>query len=447
MKKSKLKSLISPGVLILAILAITSCTSNWNQFRGPEQNMLVPSGKLPAEWGEEENIRWTADIEAESWSSPVVWGNKVFISSAVPLKVASAPQPRQSDSGDQEEDKSYLNDIYRWQLTCLDLESGEELWTKVAYEGNPRIKKHRAHNYAGETPVTDGKHIYVYFGMTGVFCYDLEGSLVWKYDTGAYETLNGWGTGSSPVLHKGVLYLQVDNEEHSFLVALNANTGYEIWKLDRDEKTNYSTPLIWENSGRTELVVGGKKARSYDPKTGEILWELKVGGYYNIPSPVADKDFLYLGNKAFRDTPGSLQCIRAGASGEITPADGETTSKAVVWTIPDAPTGSPSPLLYKGLIYMISDRGGQLTCIDASSGEQVYQEKIDGVAACWASPWACDGMIFFTDEKGVTRVFSAGKEFKLLHENSLDDKFWSSVAAAGDSYLFRGTEKLYCIGF
>jgi len=445
MFKSNRKLPIRTGLIIMSALVISSCTTNWPQFRGADQNMEVKSKNLPEQWNDSTNIRWTTDIEADSWSSPVVWGKKVFIASAVPLKVATAPDRRQSPPGDQGEDLSYLDDVYRWQLSCMDLETGVELWKQVAYEGNPRIKKHRAHNYSGETPVCDGKHIYMYFGMTGVYCFDLDGNLVWEKDPGAHKTLAGWGTGSSPVLHEGMLYLQVDNEENSFLLALNAATGEEIWKIDREEKTNYSTPYLWVNSVQTELVVGGKKARSYDPATGELLWELKIGGHYNIPSPVSDGDLLYLGNTAFRNTPGSFQCIRAGASGDITPAQGESSSSGVVWSNSDAPLSNPSPLIHKGLIYLISSGGGKINCIDAATGEGLYEEKINGVGMCWASPWAYEDKIYFTDERGVTRVFRAGKEFELLHENSLEGKFWSSVAVAGDAYLFNGLEKLYCI--
>ena len=197
---------------------------------------------------------------------------------------------------------------------------------------------------------------------------------------------------------------------------------------------------------RTELVAGGKKARSYDPQTGEIFWELEVTGRYSIPGPVADKNYLYLGNTAWRDIPGSMQCIRAGAEGDITPAEGETTSSGVVWSYPDAPTANPSPLLYGDLLYLVSDRGGEITCLDAATGEQVYQEKIENVAACWASPWVCDDRVYFIDEKGVTRIFKSGQEFELLHENALDDKFWASVAVTRDSYLLKGVERMYCIG-
>jgi outer membrane protein assembly factor BamB len=286
----------------------------------------------------------------------------------------------------------------------------------------------------------------VYFGMKGVYCLSLKGELLWEKDLGAYPTQNDWGTGSSPVVRKELLYVQVDNEEQSFLVALDKETGDEVWRADREEGTNYSTPYLWKSRDRTELVTGGKTARSYDPETGELLWKLRMDGHYNIPSPVGDRDYLYMGNPGRGETPGTLCCVRAGATGDITPAEGETSSSGVVWYNPDAPAANPSPLLYEGLLYLVSSRGGEVTCFNAFSGEQVYREKIEGVAACWASPWVHRGKIFFTDEKGVTRVFRAGRHFELLEENSLDDKFWSSVAVAGSDYIFKGSKKLYCIG-
>jgi outer membrane protein assembly factor BamB len=463
------KSLILTGTLFLLVLLITSCTQNWPQFRGPENNMVVKAKNLPDTWGEEDNIRWSTEIDGESWTSPVVWDNKVFVTSVIPVKVAPAPQrqapspprPQAESTGtsgngqnpppqrppNPEEDLSYQQDIYRWEVSCMDLVTGEILWKQVAMEGSPRTKKHRATNYASETPVTNGKRIYAYIGMTGLYCYDLEGALQWKKDLGAYPTQNGWGTGSSPVLYKDMLYIQVDNEESSFVVALDAETGEEIWKKEREEKTNYSTPIIWKNSVRTELVTGGKTARSYDPLTGELIWELEVNGYYNIPSPVAVQDLLYLGNAAYRDTPGTFFCIKAGAEGDITPAEGETTSSGVLWSNPDAPISNPSPLLYEGLLYLLSSRGGEITCIEATTGEQVYKEKVENVAACWASPWAYQDKIFFSDEKGVTQVLKAGRTFEVLHQNTLDDKFWASIAVANDSYLMKGVEKMYCIGF
>jgi outer membrane protein assembly factor BamB len=281
--------------------------------------------------------------------------------------------------------------------------------------------------------------------MTGVYCYDLDGKLLWQKELGTFKTLNGWGTGSSPVVSQGILYIQVDNEEGSFLTALDAATGIEKWKVTRDEKTNYSTPVIWKNMVRTELVTTGKSARSYDPITGNLYWQLKMGGEMAIPSPVYDSEHIYLGNAGGQKTKGILYSIKAGAKGDITPADSGLVSNGVEWTLRGAGTSNPSPLLYKGLLYLLSGRGGELQCIDASSGKLVYKEKIEKVGACWSSPWAYNDQIFFYDEKGVTRVIQAGKEFKLLSQNTLNDKFWASVAITKDAYIFRGVKKLYCV--
>lgn len=464
MKSRKTHSLIHGSAVLFGALALSSCTTNnWNQFRGPDANMVVNNQNLPAQWGEETNVRWTYEINGEGWSSPVVWGNKVFVTSVFPVQVAPPPErqapppPPPAEAGNagqgqapppppQEEDKSFLQDVYRWQVACVDLLTGEELWKQVAFEGNPRIKKHPATNYAGETPVTDGKRLYVYFGMRGLYCYDLDGVLLWEKDLGAYKTLNDWGTGSSPVVYDGVLYVQVDNEQNSFLVAMDSESGEEIWKMARDEKTNYSTPVIWENSVRTELVTGGKSARGYDPESGDVLWELAMAGHYNIPSAVVQEDMLYIGNAGFRDTPSTLFAVKAGAEGDITPAEGASSGSGVIWFSLQAPTGNPSPLLYDGLLYLLSSRGGELSCYKAANGEMVYKEKLENVGACWASPWANNGMIFIMDEKGVTNVIKAGERFEVLHQNTLDDKFWSSVAVSRDAYLIKGVDKLYCIG-
>ena len=474
MRTTNYKKFIFSATFVLLSILIQSCTQNWPHFRGPGNNMIVTTKNLPVKWSDSENIRWSVPIEGDSWASPVVWGNKVFYVSSIPVKTAPPPEPQApppappgngaagnavagaAGNGQNpppppppalQEDKRYLEEVYRWEVTCLDLETGEQLWQQVAKEGSPGTGKNPASNYASETPVTDGQRLYVYFGMNGLYCYDLEGTLLWETDLGAYRTLNGWGTGSSPALYKDKLYIQVDNEENSFLVALDAASGEELWKIEREEKTNYSTPLIWKNSVRTELVTTGKTARSHDPETGDLLWELYIGGFYTIPSAVPDKDMLYLANAGFRDTPGTLFCVRAGAEGDITPAEGESTSSGVVWSNPNAPTENPNPLVYDGLLYVISSRGGNITCFDASTGEEVYGEKVDNVAACWASPWEYRDQIFFTDEKGVTSVLKTGRSFELLHQNRIDDKFWASVAAAKDSWIMKGTEKIYSIGY
>ena len=448
-----------PATCILVVTTISfllsSCTSNnWPQFRGPDTSMIVHAKDLPTQWNDSLNIRWTQAMDGESWSSPIIIGDKVIYSSSVLLKKAPVtaqqgpPPPGNGNTPPppQEEDNSYKEAVYRWQLTCLDIKTGNELWKAVSFEGNPRIKKHNSNYYADETPVTDGKYVYVYYGMMGVYCYDLNGKEIWQKDLGAYPTLNGWGTGSSPVLFEGKLFVLVDNEENSFLVALDAATGEEIWRKTRDEKTTYSTPAIWKNSVGTELVTLGKIARSYNPETGELIWQLKVGSTNAIPGPVMDANTIYFGNAGGPGKDGPLFAVKAGAKGDITPVEGTLTNEFVIWADTLAGTANPSPVLYNGLIYLLASRGGEVSCFDATNGELVYKEKIAKVGACWATPWIYNDQLYFYDENGITHILKTGREFEELGTNSIDDKFWASVAVAGDAYIFKGVEKIYCVG-
>jgi outer membrane protein assembly factor BamB len=467
MSHKTINQLIYAAIFASAII-FSSCTNNnWPQFRGPEASMTAQGRNLPTEWGKDTNVIWTFDFEGNSWSSPVIWGDKVFITSAVGVKAKpigvfeSRPEPEPEEDDDSEAgqerpqgpppqhepDTSYFEEIYRWEVTCLDVNTGEVIWTQIAYEGNPRTGINRGgSSYANETPATDGKRIYVYFGTLGMFCYDMEGKFLWQKDLGAYKTLNEWGTGSSPVVYQDIVYQQVDNEESSFIAALDAATGEQIWKAPRDEKTNYSTPVIWKNSVRTELVAAGKTVRSYDLKTGKVLWELRTGGEMSIPSPVPDKDRIYLGNAGGHQTPGSLCEVKAGAEGDITPAAGELKGTWVEWSNPEAGTGNPTPLVYKGLVYILSGRGGEVTCFDALTGKEVYKEKAEKVAGCWASPWAAGNNIGFIDERGLTTLIRAGKKFEVVAQNKLDDRVWASIGIAGNRYIIKGAERIYCVG-
>lgn len=437
------------GILItscsLLVYSFVPSPSNWPQFRGLGNNMIATGTNYPTEWNDSLNVLWKADLTGEGWSSPIVTGDKIFITSTFLEKAAPTPGVQQGPPPPQVEDNGYKQEVYRWELTCFDLKSGKELWKQVAHHGNPAIKKHGQSTYACETPVTDGKRVFAYFGMTGVYCYDLDGKLLWKKDMAAFNTQNDWGTGSSPVLYKDVLYIQDDNEENSFLIALDAATGNEKWKINRDEKTNYSTPVIWENNYGNELVTTGKSARSYDPETGSLIWELKMADGNAIPSPVYDKEHIYLGKPGGPGKPGTLFSVKAGAKGNITPADSALVSSGVEWTLRETEIANPSPLLFNGFLYMLGSRGGEIYCLDAATGAQVYKEKVDKVGACWSSPWIQGDKIFFYDEKGTTQVIKAGKEFKVLSQNTLNDKFWASVAITNDAYIFRGVKKLYCV--
>ncbi|MGD0341344.1 MAG: PQQ-binding-like beta-propeller repeat protein [Bacteroidales bacterium] len=468
---SRVSALICVSILFIA----TSCSQkqNWPQFRGSDGNMIAPGKSLPETWGNDKNVKWTYEIKGTGWSSPVIWGNRVFITSTFPEKVAPAPQmgpggpepegddnrepgknppqqgpgprPGQGPGGPMPEDTSYKAEIYRWEVTCVDLGTGKEIWKQTAFHGSPRTAKQPMNTYANETPVTDGKRICAYFGMIGLYCYDMNGKLLWQSDLGSFKTQNGWGAGSSPVLYQDVIYIQVDNEIHSFIVAIDAATGKEKWKADRVEKTNYSTPFIWKNNVRTELVTGGKTIHSYDLNTGKVLWELKAGGEQNVPSPVADNTHLYIGNEGSPQSKSSFYALKAGAAGDITPKDSLNPGAWIEWSAPDAGLGSGSPLLYKGLIYNIGGRG-EITVTNSADGKQIFKKRINGMGAVWATPWAFNDKIYFYDEKGVTHVIKAGEPFKQVSENKLNDKFWASVAITGEKIVFRGVEKLWCVG-
>jgi outer membrane protein assembly factor BamB len=416
-------------------------TDNWPQFRGPESNQLTTEKTLPLEWNDEKNLLWKIELPGRGWSCPIVWGNKVFVTNAVLEDPSILPQ---AEAGRRFENPDSA--VYNFEVICLDIDSGKEIWKKTAYKGLPRYKTHRDNNYAPETMVTDGQHVYAYFGMTGVYCFDMDGNPVWEKDLGNYPMQSNWGTSTSPLIYKGVLYMQIDNEEKSFLAALDSKTGTEKWRVDRDEKSNWGTPVIWKNSIRTELVLQGLKTRSYNPENGQLLWEIDMGGGRNITSPTADGDMIFVGNEKRSNGGGNLFGIKAGASGDISLKEGESSNNWVVWSIPESGIAMASPLVYEGLLYMVDRNRGQILCIEAATGKVVYPgTKITGAKAFWASPWAFDGKIYCLEEKGTTHVIQAGREFKELGKNKLNDIFWSSTAIAKGSYIFRGEKGIYCV--
>jgi len=422
--------------VILAIVPAASA-ENWPQFRGADQNYSHSLESLPAEWSKTKNIRWSVAVPGEGWACPVVWDDKVFIATAVRevegKDTAPLPNFRSGRVG--------TDSVYRWELHCLALDSGETLWRRVAFRGHPRIRTHPANTYASETPVTDGERVYVYFGMLGLYCYDLDGELVWSKDFGGYLMDGDWGTGSSPILHEGSLYLQIDNEEDSFLVSVDPKTGNERWRVQRDESSSWSTPTIWKNRVRTELVTCGKSVRSYDPATGELFWSMNMQGGRASASPVGNVDTLFLGNEARRDGGGTLFAIKAGASGEISPA-----GDFVLWKQPDAAPEFASPLLYEGNLYVFGRHRGSVGCFDPKTGERLEGiSRLSGARSFWSSPWAHEGKIFCVDEAGTTFVISAGAEVGHLATYALNEEVRSSPALTNGAIILRAKNNIYCI--
>ncbi len=461
---------------------------NWPQFRGPTGAGLVNEQKLPAEWGNDKNIAWKVEVPGAAWSQPVVWGDKIFLTTAItenqtkpksggggfggggfggrppgggrPPEGSDTPPAGGRPSGGQPgsgrpggfgggfggRGGSPPNSVYRWKVLCLDLATGKVLWENLAKEAKPTIAIHSTNTYASETPIIDGERLYVYFGMTGLFCFDLEGKQLWSKELGSFTMMNGWGAGSSPAIDGDRIFVQCDNEQKSFIAAFDKKTGDELWRTPRDEKSNWSTPFVWKNKVRTELVAGGgTKMRSYDPATGKLLWELGGSVSRCSATPVGDADLLFVGCGGGMGGNGPLSAVKAGASGEITPTGSDDTSQGVAWTVDRAGPPMASPLLYRGNLYVLDQRGGLLSCFDAKTGKQHYKQRITGAKGFTSSPWAGDGKVFCLDESGQTFVIEAGDELKLLATNKLDDMFWSSAAFAGDNLLLRGIDRLYSI--
>ncbi len=448
---------------ICVLLIGTSCAvaQNWPQWRGPQANGLAPEKKLPAQWGQDKNIAWKVALPGKGWSQPIVWGNKIFVTAAV-TENQTKPEagnfnPLTTADGSASSGFGSLfglgppppppDKLYSWKLLCLDGATGSILWERTAHEGKPRATVNRNNTYASETPATDGEHVIAYFGNTGLYCYDISGNLVWSKDLGVYPMQMGWGTGSSPLLYGGRVFIQCDNDQKSFLVALDKKTGNELWRVDRDEKSNWSTPYIWKNKQRTELITaGGSKLRSYNPENGELLWEMSGAGRNSL-TPVGDQELLYADSvDRLMGGRGPIVAIRAGASGDISLKQGETSNAFVAWSSQLRTFRVASPLLYEGCLYLLDQQRGQVRCYDAKTGQEYYNQRLEGAKGFTSSPWANDGKVFCLDETGVTVALKAGPKPEVLVTNKLDEMFWSSVAVMDEKLLLRGVDHLYCIG-
>lgn len=431
------------AIAVLCVAAVAWAGENWPQFRGPNLDCSVETRTLPSEWSATTNIRWKTPVEGRGWASPVVWGNRVFIANSV-LEAEgkdTAPPPNYNSA------RVGRDSVLRWELHCLDLRTGERLWKQTAHRGNPRIRSHPQNTFASETPVTDGERVYVYFGMVGLFCYDFDGKLLWQKDLGGYPMEGDWGTGSSPILYDGLLYLQVDNEESSFLAAFDAKTGEDRFRIPRDEGSSWSTPFIWKNRLRTELVTNADVVRAYDPKSGEILWQMKYPGGRASASPAANPDMLYIGNERRVDGGGVLVAIRAGASGDITPKGGGNLSAGVAWVNTDGGAEFASPLLYEGKLFLFGRNRGSVQCLNPQTGDPLESpERLPGARSFWSSPWGHDGKVFCIDEAGNGFVLSAGPKVELLGVNELGEEVRATPALINGAIIIRSLGNVYCVG-
>jgi outer membrane protein assembly factor BamB len=447
------------GTLLLTALAASVgplygfADDNWPRFRGNDGGVAADDPRLPDAWGPSTNIVWRTAVPGWSWSSPVIWGDHVFVTTTIgtadadPSEPASAYAARASGGRPLTfRDISSSTTEHRWMLYDIDAATGRIRWEREVAKRAPAKPRHLKNSYASETPVTDGERVYVYFGHLGLFAFDFTGTLLWSKPMPALEMLTDFGTAKSPVVDEQRVYIVNDNEERSFIAAYDKKTGAELWRVDRKETSNWTTPFVWKHEGRTEIVTAGTGGvRSYGTD-GTLLWQLSGMSRWAIPSPIAAGGLLYVTSGYTGDPLRPVYAIRPGASGDISLARNETSNQHIVWSQPTAGPFHPSPLVYRGCYYTLHDRGF-LTCHDPATGREIYdrQRISTDVAAFTASPWAYNGKFFALTEEGDTYVIQAGPEFKVLGRNSLNEMSLATPAVADGSLYIRTAASLYRI--
>lgn len=398
---------------------------NWHAWRGPHATGVAPYGNPPLAWDGATNVKWKVPVEGRGNSSPIVWGDRIFLLTAV-------------DTG-QSGPTGARRNLYQFKVLCFDRRTGERLWDKVARIAAPHETLHETNTYASSSPTTDGAHLYVSFGSHGVYCYDLDGELKWERDLGLMNTRREFGEGASPTIHGDTLVLNWDQEENSAIIALDAATGADKWRQPRDEVTTWNTPLVVEGAGRTQVVINAtNRARGYDLATGALLWECGGQTVNAIASPVryGDKVICMSG---FRGN--AVYAIPIDAQGDVTGTD------RVAWHWNKSGPYVASPILYDDRVYFGKERTGILTCLDAATGEPLIdQHRLPRISDMYASPVGAAGRIYFTSRDGVTLVIRHADEVEILAANDLGEPVDASPAIVGDDIFIRSHSHLYCLG-
>ena len=426
--------------LLAGSLFVNQSFGDWPQFRGPNGNGYIGKLNHPTQWSMKQNLAWSHPIPGGGWSSPIIVGKRVFVTTAVDSKNT---KPLGHAGGVRNMRGRKPPEPFDFRLICLSLENGSLQWEKSLARKQPKYAIHPSNTYSTESPVTDGKHIFCYFATIGkVASVDLEGKLAWAVDVGAFPSGNGFGTGSSLTLSDGKLFIQCDNDKDSFVVALDTATGKEKWKRKRSSRTSWSTPFIWKQGKRTDLVIcGSGPVTGYDPATGKTNWRLTNTRSAFTASPASDGKYIFLGNSGpFRQGP--LLAIGPDIEGESR-LDTRKLPKGVVWAKLRGGPGMASPVASGDYIYVCSR--GFLSCYNTKTGQQAYKSRLPSSKSIAASMWADDKHVFLLDESGKSFVIKSGPEFKVLRENDLDDLFWSTPAVTNGALLLRGANKLYCI--
>jgi len=441
----------------------------WPQFRGPESNPVGTHARLAERWSKTENVEWSQEIPGRGWSSPIVTGGRVYVTSVTTEGKSKPPQIGTEYSNEYvaelmkqgvpmeqvlkrvtERDTELPNEVMlHYFVYCLNLKSGKVEWKKEFYTGHPGGGRHRKNSFVSESPVTDGKFVYVYVANLGLWAFDLKGKLAWTTPLEANPIYLDLGTGSSPALAGNLLVILSDNEKQQYIAAFDKQTGKRVWRTNRDlggkgqpqQRSGWATPFVWRHALRTEIVaVGPQEVISYD-LAGKELWRMSGMAATPIPTPFAYDGLLYIDGGRGRP----LFAIRPGAVGNISLGQDQTSNEYVVWSQARGGTYLPSALAYQGAVYTLTETG-ILNRFDAKTGKQTYKTRIDPMATAFTtSPWAYNGKLFCLSEEGQTFVIATGEEFRLLHVNELDDFAQASPALVGDRLLIRTEQRLYSI--
>ena len=432
--------------LLLSAFAVQA--QNWPQFRGPSASGVVEghTAAVKFDGAKSENTAWKTEIPGLGHSSPVVWGNKVFVTTAV-------------NSGKDETRYGLFGDVapvkddpkHTWKVYALDKQTGRILWEQVAYEGVPKVKRHPKSTHSDSTPVTDGRYLVVLFGSHGLYAYNLNGKLLWKQDIGMldsgwfYDADYQWEHGSSPIIYRDLVIVQADIQKDSFIAAYNIKNGKLVWKTPREEISSWGTPTVYEGKGRAELITNGSKAiRGYDPLTGTELWRLTPNSEVTTPTPIAAHDLIFVTSGYAPIQP--IYAIKPGSNGDITLKDGATSSNAIAWSKTRGGPYMPTPIVYGDLLYTISNQG-VVTAYKVDTGDRVYQERVGGTGGAFtASPVASDGKLYFASEDGDIFVVKAGPTYELLSKNPVGEVMMATPAISDGLLIVRARNHVFAFG-
>ena len=415
------------SALALSTLCLTPIAAEpdgfWPNWRGPLNTGVSATATPPLDWSETTNLRWKIEVPGRGAGSPVVWGDRVYISTAVPV-----------------DDAAGMRAVQKLVVMAINRKDGTIAWQKIAREEQPHEGTHNQFGtMASPSVVTDGEHVIASFESRGFYAYDMNGTLVWQKDLGDKRMRNEFGEGSTPALHDGRLFIVWDHQGESFITALDKRTGQELWRAKRDEIDSWATPLVVEHAGRAQVITGAmRRVRAYDAATGAVVWDADGLTMNPIPSPVAGDGMVFL-MSGFRGN--DLKAVRlADAKGDI------TTTEAIAWSLDRDTPYVPSPLLYDGVLYFLKSNSGLLSAYDAKTGKPHYQtQRLEAVPNVFASPVAAAGRIYIVGQQGTTAVVKAGPDFEVVGTNTLDDRFDASPALVDKEIYLRGYKKLYCI--